>query len=79
MDGHAYARRLIENENKLLVDLTSKNVTPRDILSTLKEKDENNVSTLKTIYNAQKKLRSSQNTQRTKRTNMICLLFKLLA
>ncbi|MFQ6622162.1 hypothetical protein Gotur_002506 [Gossypium turneri] len=23
MDGHAYARRLIENENKLLVDLTN--------------------------------------------------------
>ncbi|MFQ6667322.1 hypothetical protein Gotur_033382 [Gossypium turneri] len=37
MEGHAYARRLKENEKKLLVDLTSKNVTPRDILSTLKE------------------------------------------
>ncbi|KAB2057262.1 hypothetical protein ES319_A11G157100v1 [Gossypium barbadense] len=61
MEGHAYARRLKENEKKLLVDLTSKNVTPRDILSTLKEQDENNVSTLKTIYNARQKLRSSQN------------------
>ncbi|PPE02210.1 hypothetical protein GOBAR_DD00737 [Gossypium barbadense] len=37
------------------------NVTPRDILSTLKVQGENNVSTLKTIYNARKKLRSSQN------------------
>ncbi|MFQ6620296.1 hypothetical protein Gotur_001022 [Gossypium turneri] len=37
MEGHAYARRLKENEKKLLVDLMSKNVTPRDILSTLKE------------------------------------------
>ncbi|MFQ6660427.1 hypothetical protein Gotur_028958, partial [Gossypium turneri] len=46
MEGHAYARRLKENQKKLLVDLTSKNVTPRDILSTLKEQDENNVSTL---------------------------------
>nr|KJB40243.1 hypothetical protein B456_007G053200 [Gossypium raimondii] len=42
MEGHAYARRLKENEKKLLVDLTSKNVTPHDILSTLKEQDENN-------------------------------------
>ncbi|KAK5813797.1 hypothetical protein PVK06_029248 [Gossypium arboreum] len=65
MDGHAYARRLKENENKLLVDLTSKNVTPRDILSTLKEQDENNVSTLKTICNARQKLRSSQNVCKT--------------
>ncbi|KAG8500818.1 hypothetical protein CXB51_002927 [Gossypium anomalum] len=42
MEGHAYARRLKENEKKLLVDLTSKNVTPRDILLTLKEQDKNN-------------------------------------
>ncbi|TYG80125.1 hypothetical protein ES288_D02G191700v1 [Gossypium darwinii] len=61
MEGHAYARRLKENEKKLLVDLTSKNVTPRDILSALKEQNENNVSTLKTIYNARQKLRLSQN------------------
>ncbi|TYJ05205.1 hypothetical protein E1A91_A12G149000v1, partial [Gossypium mustelinum] len=59
--GHVYARQLKENEKKLLVDLTSKNFTPRDILLTLKEQDENNVSTLKTIYNARQKLRSSQN------------------
>ncbi|TYH52826.1 hypothetical protein ES332_D09G055000v1 [Gossypium tomentosum] len=65
MKGHAYARRLKENEKKLLVDLTSKNVTPRDILSTLKEQDESNVSTLKTIYNARQKLRSSQNVGKT--------------
>ncbi|TYG86614.1 hypothetical protein ES288_A13G147600v1 [Gossypium darwinii] len=51
MEGHAYARQLKENKKKLLVDLTSKNVTSRDILLTLKEQDENNVSTLKTIYN----------------------------
>ncbi|TYH19848.1 hypothetical protein ES288_A05G384400v1 [Gossypium darwinii] len=61
IEGHAYARRLKENEKNLLVDLTSKNVTPRDILSTLKKQDENNISTLKAIYNAQQKLHSSQN------------------
>ncbi|TYH58578.1 hypothetical protein ES332_D08G164700v1 [Gossypium tomentosum] len=67
MEGHAYARQWKEKEKKLLVDLTSKNVTPRDILSTLNEQDENNISTLKTIDNARQKLRLSQNTQRTKR------------
>ncbi|TYG94178.1 hypothetical protein ES288_A11G167400v1 [Gossypium darwinii] len=75
MEGHAYARRLKENEKKLLVDLTSKNVTPRDILSTLKEQDENNVSTLKTIYNARQKLRSSQNVDATYKTNKYDLPF----
>ncbi|TYG95711.1 hypothetical protein ES288_A11G289900v1 [Gossypium darwinii] len=36
-------RAVERKRKKLLVDLTSKNVTPRDILSTLKEQDENNV------------------------------------
>ncbi|TYI10893.1 hypothetical protein ES332_A09G172000v1 [Gossypium tomentosum] len=52
IEGHAYASRLKENEKKLLVDLRSKN-------------DENNISTLKTIYNAWQKLRSSQNVSKT--------------
>ncbi|KAH1082244.1 hypothetical protein J1N35_022005 [Gossypium stocksii] len=43
----------------------SKNVTPRDKLLTLKEQDENNISTLKTIYNARQKLCSSQNVGKT--------------
>ncbi|KAL7606521.1 hypothetical protein Lser_V15G19176 [Lactuca serriola] len=62
---HAYARRLKENEKKLVADLTSQNVEPRNILSILKEHDVNNVSILKTIYNAQYKLRSSQNDGKT--------------
>ena len=65
MEGHAYARRLKENEIKLVGDLTNQNVAPRDILSILKEHDECNVSTMKTIYNAQYKLRSSHNVGKT--------------
>ncbi|KAK5793447.1 hypothetical protein PVK06_034593 [Gossypium arboreum] len=41
------------------------NVTLRDILSTLNEQHENNVSTLKTIYNARQKLHSSPNVGKT--------------
>ncbi|MBA0729334.1 hypothetical protein Golax_022758, partial [Gossypium laxum] len=52
-------------EYKFKESSKNKNVTPRDILSTLKEKDENNVSTLKTIYNARQKLCSSQNVGKT--------------
>ncbi|KAK8292213.1 hypothetical protein V6Z12_D06G108100 [Gossypium hirsutum] len=67
IEGHAYARRLKENEKNLLGHAYArrKNITPHDILSTLKEQDENNISTLKTIYNARQKLRSSQNVGKT--------------
>ncbi|KAI3738032.1 hypothetical protein L2E82_28050 [Cichorium intybus] len=50
---------------QLVDDLPNQNVAPRDILSILKEHDENNVSTLKTIYNARLKLRLSQNVGKT--------------
>ncbi|KAL1070883.1 hypothetical protein V6Z11_D11G053900 [Gossypium hirsutum] len=53
---------------------TLRNVTPRDILSTLKEQDENNVSTLKTIYNARQKLHSSQNVGKTSIQVLMLLL-----
>ena len=52
MEGHPYAMRLTDNENRLVVDLSMKNVKPRDILSTLKEQDVNNASSLRTVYNA---------------------------
>nr|KAJ0208671.1 hypothetical protein LSAT_V11C400191360 [Lactuca sativa] len=65
MEGHAFARRLKEHEKQLVADLTNLNVTPHDILSIIKERDENNVSTLKTIYNERLKLRSSWNYGKT--------------
>lgn len=57
MEGHPYTRRLSENEFEIVKDLSSKNLKPRDILSTLKEKNVDNVSTLKTVYNARQKYR----------------------
>ncbi|KAL4576041.1 hypothetical protein LXL04_012129 [Taraxacum kok-saghyz] len=44
LEGHPYARRLSADETRLVADLTRKNVTPRNILSTLKEQNKNNVS-----------------------------------
>ncbi|GJS08175.1 RNA-directed DNA polymerase, eukaryota, reverse transcriptase zinc-binding domain protein [Tanacetum coccineum] len=57
LEGHAYARRLSDDEYRLVEDLTWKNVRPREILSTLKDQNENNLSTLPTIYDAQHKIR----------------------
>ncbi|KAL6513821.1 hypothetical protein OROHE_019277 [Orobanche hederae] len=57
MEGHPYAKRLSEDEYSLVAELTTMNVAPRDILSILKQRNVNNVSTLKTIYNARNKIR----------------------
>ncbi|KAJ0600627.1 putative DNA helicase chromatin remodeling SNF2 family [Helianthus annuus] len=57
---HPYARRLSANETRLVFDLSRKNVKPQAILSTLKEQNENNMSTLKTVYNARQKFRRTQ-------------------
>ncbi|GJV04738.1 FAR1-related sequence 5-like protein [Tanacetum coccineum] len=59
MEGHPYARRLSKDEYRLVEDMTKKNVPPRDILSILKAQNENNVSTIKDIYNAQYKIRKA--------------------
>ncbi|XP_042752462.1 PKS-NRPS hybrid synthetase cheA-like [Lactuca sativa] len=65
MEGHAFARRLKEREKQLVADLTNMNVTPHDKLSIIKERDVNNVSTLKIIYNERLKLHSSRNYGKT--------------
>ncbi|GKC05464.1 probable terpene synthase 6, partial [Tanacetum coccineum] len=65
LEGHAYARRLSEDEFRLVEDLTSKTVPPREILSTLKDQDETNLSTLPTIYEAQKKIRKNEKGAKT--------------
>ncbi|KAK1431140.1 hypothetical protein QVD17_14405 [Tagetes erecta] len=48
MEGHPYAKRLSTNETRLVFDLSRKNVAPQAILSTLKEQNKNNVSTIET-------------------------------
>jgi len=45
--GHPYAGRLQPDEHALVVDMTKSRVKPKNILLTLKEKNEDNVATLK--------------------------------
>ncbi|MFS7920928.1 putative transcription factor FAR family [Helianthus anomalus] len=61
---HPYARRLSANETRLVFDLSRKNVKPQAILSTLKEQNKNNMSTLKTVYNARQKFRRTDSTDK---------------
>ncbi|KAJ9557231.1 hypothetical protein OSB04_011845 [Centaurea solstitialis] len=65
MEGHPYAMRLTENQVRMVEDLSRKNVKPCDILSTLKEQNLDNVSTLRTIYNARRKFWATEHKGKT--------------
>ncbi|XP_022866700.1 uncharacterized protein LOC111386465, partial [Olea europaea var. sylvestris] len=52
LEGHPYVQRLINEEEHILIDMSKSLVKPRNISMTLKEWDPNNVSIMRTIYNA---------------------------
>ncbi|KAJ0009922.1 hypothetical protein Pint_33440 [Pistacia integerrima] len=56
-EGHSYAGRLTEQEANILVDMSKNNISPKEILNTLKQRDMHNVSTIKAIYNARHKFK----------------------
>ncbi|XP_058211625.1 uncharacterized protein LOC131323801 [Rhododendron vialii] len=56
LEGHTYPARLSLEQSNMLVDMCVSSLsTPREILSLIKGKDEFNVSSIKTIYNARYK------------------------
>ncbi|KAI7756474.1 hypothetical protein M8C21_018491, partial [Ambrosia artemisiifolia] len=65
LDGHAYPRRLAKEEFAILEDMTLVGVPPRNILTALKDRNSANISTIETIYDAQKKIRSAQKVECT--------------
>ena len=50
--GHPYASRFTCSENSMLMDMTDNSVKPKNILLTMKENNEKNVTTIKQVYNA---------------------------
>ncbi|XP_068498498.1 protein FAR-RED ELONGATED HYPOCOTYL 3-like [Phaseolus vulgaris] len=50
--GYPYADRLNANEHSMLVHMTKSTVKPGNILCTLKENNEDNMTTIKLVYNA---------------------------
>ncbi|XP_038717620.1 uncharacterized protein LOC120010813 [Tripterygium wilfordii] len=60
MEGHSYVGKLSGVENDILINMSNNLVKPRSILYTLKNKDPNNVFTIKTIYNARQKFRTAE-------------------
>ena len=55
LEGHSFASRLTNEDVSTLIDLSTNNVRPKEILHTLKARDTFSVTTMKTIYNAQYK------------------------
>ncbi|KAI3996886.1 hypothetical protein MKX01_021162 [Papaver californicum] len=54
---HALIKRLKEDEEQLLARLTTSGLRPQQVLKVLKERNKENQSTIRTIYNARAKLR----------------------
>ena len=74
LEGHPYARRLSDDQFRLVEDLTSKSVPAREILSKLKDQDQTNLSTLPTIYQAQKKIHRVERAGKTPMQFLMSLL-----
>nr|KAJ0192547.1 hypothetical protein LSAT_V11C800399650 [Lactuca sativa] len=65
LEGLPYPRCLYVDKTQLVEDLIRKNVKPKDILSTLKKENVENLSILPTIYNARQKFRMKENSGKT--------------
>ncbi|XP_052725869.1 uncharacterized protein LOC108336744 [Vigna angularis] len=72
--GHPYAGRLNTSEKSLLVDMTKSKVTPANILLTLKQNNDRNVTTIKQIYNARHAYKRSLRGSRTELQQLMMLL-----
>ncbi|XP_014492146.1 uncharacterized protein LOC106754622 [Vigna radiata var. radiata] len=72
--GHPYAGRLNAIEQSILIDMTKSQVKPSNILLTLKEHNEDNVTTIKQIYSARYTYKRSLRESRTEMQQLMMLL-----
>jgi len=72
--GHPYAGRLKLIEHTLVVDMTKSLVKPSNILLTLKQNNEDNVTTIKQLYNVRYTYKRSLRGSRTELQQLMMLL-----
>jgi len=72
--GHPYASRLKPVEHVLVVDMAKSLVKPSNILLTLKQNNEDNVTTIKQLYNARYTYKRSLRGSRTALQQLMMLL-----
>lgn len=59
MEGHPFIRQLTRYESQIVAKFRKNNVLPYNILSMLNSQNDNNISTIKTIYNVESGKQSS--------------------
>ena len=74
MVGHPYAGKLSIEEKVMVEDMTKTSIKPRNILLTMKERNETNVTTIKQVYNAMTVHRRSQRGHKTEMQQLMLLL-----
>jgi len=72
--GHLLAERLMEDDKKIVHDLTDSSVKPKNILPNLKKKRKESITNIKQIYNERHKFKK---TKRGDLTEMQFLISKL--
>jgi Na+-translocating ferredoxin:NAD+ oxidoreductase RnfC subunit len=72
--GHPYPGHLKPHQKTLVADMTKNDVNPSNILLALKERDPENLSTIKTIYNERYSYRKSVRYPRTEMQHLMKLL-----
>ncbi|XP_052736061.1 protein FAR-RED ELONGATED HYPOCOTYL 3-like [Vigna angularis] len=72
--GHPYADRLNPTEQAVLVDMTKTQVTLANILLTLKQNNEHNVTTIKQVYTARYTYKRSLRGSRTELQQLMMML-----
>ena len=76
LEGHSYAGRLSKEDTSLLIDISKSLVQPKDILTTLKQRDKLNVTTMKTIYNVRQRYRVVEKAGRSQMQQLLSNLSK---
>ncbi|XP_028122576.1 uncharacterized protein LOC114319718 [Camellia sinensis] len=71
LEGHSYAGRLSREETSLLVDMSKSMVRPSEILVTLKQRDDANASTMKTIYKARQRYKVAEKAGRSQMQQLL--------
>ncbi|XP_068503635.1 protein FAR1-RELATED SEQUENCE 5-like, partial [Phaseolus vulgaris] len=72
--GHPYVGRFSYSEKSMLMDMTNSSVKPRNILLTMKEHNEKNMTTIKQVYNARYLYKKSVRGDRTEMQQLMMLL-----
>jgi hypothetical protein len=75
LEGHKYAKQLIPEKVALVREMSKNNAPPRNISSTIRNKNSTSATTIKHIYNAHQRVRKADRRERTEMQQ----LFKCLS